>query len=183
MDISAHGGPAAFQDARKQRYFLPHSDDYPAFQPKSDNLYNPDVHHDTISVTDLHSGIFLDTRTTPAIMSANIIETQGRDISTPSTESGIVASPTASDSDSVTPTSRHLTNESSALPSKSILDKAADLTVINARGQAIPFNELYREEPGHRRRVMIIFIRHFFCGVSPPHGSIIDIPANSPLLH
>ena len=172
MDISAHAEPAALLDARKQRYFLPHSDDHAASQPKRDilyhpDVYDPDVHHDTVLVADLHSDIFLDTRTTPAILGAGMIETQGRDISTPSAEPGILASPTPSDSDSVTPASPRPRKESSALPSKSILDKAADLTIIDARGQAIPFKELYRVRPGLRRRVMVIFIRHFFCGVRP----------------
>jgi hypothetical protein len=183
MDISAHGEPAALQDARKQRYFLPHSDDYAASQPKSVGLYNPDADHDTISVTDLHPDIFLDTRTTPAILGAKMIETQRREIPTPSWEPDIVALPTVSDSDSVTRVSRQLTIESSALLSKSTLERAADLTVIDAQGQEIPFKELYRVQPGLSRRVMIIFIRHFFCGVSLPIVLSFDVPANNPFLH
>jgi hypothetical protein len=174
MDISAHAGePAALQDARKQRYFLPLSDENTASLEKSDILYISDMHHGPVCVTSLHTDILLDTGTTPAIQVACAM---------PSAEPVIVASPSASDSDSSTPASPERKTKSAALPSKSILDKAAVLTVNDAQGQAILFNELYRAEPGQRRRVMIIFIRHFFCGVSR-HSPVIDIPTNSPWLH
>jgi hypothetical protein len=163
MDISAHAGnPGALQDARKQRYFLPLSDGNKPSQIKSQILYNPGVHNGTIFVTDLHAESPLDSSTTYP----SVIDKQREEFPMPPTEPVLVASPTASNSDSSTPALPEPGKKSSALPSRSTLDKAAHLTVDDAQGQAIPFSELYRADPGQRRRVMIIFIRHFFCGVS-----------------
>jgi hypothetical protein len=167
MDISAHtGNPGASQDARKQRYFLPLSDGNKASQTKSHILYNPDVHRGTISVTDIHAEILLDSSIAFPILETSEIDRQREELSMPPTEVVLVALPTASNSDSSTPALPEPGKKSSGLPSRSTLDKAAYLTVDDAQGQAIPFSELYRADPGQRRRVMIIFIRHFFCGVS-----------------
>ena len=178
MDIAAHAGEAAaLQDARKQRYFLPHPGDKHAARKTSDVLHDLGVHHDTICLTDLHSDVLLDTSTTPAVLGNNMNETLREDPTMLSTEPVLVASPTASDSDSSTPATIRPKSQSLALPSKSILDEAANLPVVDARGQAIPFNELYRVDPGQQRRIMIIFIRHFFCGVGI-HAPVTDIPTN-----
>ncbi len=55
---------------------------------------------------------------------------------------------------------------STALPSKSTLEKIADLPVFDVNGKAVPFKSLYWSDSRERKKVMIIFIRHFFCGVS-----------------
>ncbi|ORY57275.1 uncharacterized protein BCR38DRAFT_450078 [Pseudomassariella vexata] len=49
------------------------------------------------------------------------------------------------------------------LPSRETLRKLEDHTVLDADGKSVPFKSLYT---GHNvaRRVLIIFIRHFFCG-------------------
>ena len=46
-------------------------------------------------------------------------------------------------------------------PTKSELDKVADYYVEDEHGNKVPFKDLYTEKP----RVLIIFVRHFFCGV------------------
>jgi hypothetical protein len=165
MDPSARPRmSAADQDARKQRYFLPNSDEDTASRIKQSHLlYPPHVHHYTGDVTDIQD-IFFEPGFSPAIVQAHITSTQRKDLTMPSAEPVFVASPTGSDSESSTLASP---NKSSTVPSKAILDRAADLTVNDAQGQAVSFKDLYQVEPGHSRRVMIIFIRHFFCGVSP----------------
>ena len=53
---------------------------------------------------------------------------------------------------------------SSKLPSKGDLERVADLPVLDGSGEAHTFKSLHTGT-GDRRRVLIIFIRHFFCGV------------------
>lgn len=54
---------------------------------------------------------------------------------------------------------------SAALPSRSALEKIADLSVFDVDGNSIPFKSLYWSDSDDSKRVLIIFIRHFFCGV------------------
>ena len=54
---------------------------------------------------------------------------------------------------------------STSVPSKSTLEKVADLPVFDVDGKTIPFKSLYWPDTNERKKVMIIFIRHFFCGV------------------
>ncbi|KAH0566535.1 hypothetical protein GP486_000076 [Trichoglossum hirsutum] len=49
------------------------------------------------------------------------------------------------------------------VPTKDVLDRAAGLTVLNADGSSRSFGSLY-SEGGAACRVLIIFVRHFFCG-------------------
>jgi hypothetical protein len=51
------------------------------------------------------------------------------------------------------------------LPTEQDLQKVGDLLVLDAQGQSRPFKELY-DAPHVASRQLIIFIRHFFCGVS-----------------
>jgi hypothetical protein len=51
------------------------------------------------------------------------------------------------------------------VPTQEILDKAADLPVLAVDGSSHPFKSLYSGE-GVARRVLVVFVRHFFCGVS-----------------
>jgi hypothetical protein len=159
--------PAADQDARRQRYFLPNSDEDTALPTKQTHLlYTPLEHYYTGDVTDIQD-IVLEPDFSPAIVQAEVSSTQKKDFTMPSAEPVFADSPIGSDSESSTLPSSKSNNKSSAVPSKAVLDRAADLTVDDAQGQAISFKDLYQVEPGHSRRVMIIFIRHFFCGVSP----------------
>ncbi|KAI9795984.1 MAG: hypothetical protein M1833_006560 [Piccolia ochrophora] len=48
-------------------------------------------------------------------------------------------------------------------PSSSVLKKAADLVVLAADGSSRPFKSLYSGE-GVAQRVLVVFVRHFFCG-------------------
>ena len=54
---------------------------------------------------------------------------------------------------------------SSKLPSQKDLENVADLTVLDVDGQPHAFKTLHPSDDGPQR-VLIIFIRHFFCGVS-----------------
>jgi hypothetical protein len=50
-------------------------------------------------------------------------------------------------------------------PTENDLDRVGDLLVLDAQGQSRPFKELYNA-PHVAPRQLIIFVRHFFCGVS-----------------
>ena len=54
---------------------------------------------------------------------------------------------------------------SNDIPTQADLDKCADLLVLDAQGTSRPFRTLYAGE-GVAPRQLIIFVRHFFCGVS-----------------
>ena len=54
---------------------------------------------------------------------------------------------------------------SAALPSKSTLEKIADLSVFDVDGKSLAFKSLYWPDGNASEKVLIIFIRHFFCGV------------------
>lgn len=51
-------------------------------------------------------------------------------------------------------------------PTHSDLRAVDNLPVLDADRKSIPFKSLYDSQ--ENRRVLIIFIRHFFCGVRPP---------------
>lgn len=50
------------------------------------------------------------------------------------------------------------------LPSPEILKKINDYVVLDKHGKSHTFQSLYNG-PNSPRRVLIIFVRHFFCGV------------------
>ena len=54
---------------------------------------------------------------------------------------------------------------SNKLPSEGDLDRAADMPVLDGSGKIHLFRSLH-SSPDSPRRVLVIFIRHFFCGVS-----------------
>lgn len=56
-------------------------------------------------------------------------------------------------------------NTNNDLPSQEILKKVESMIVLDKDGQSRPFKSLY-SGPNVARRVLVIFIRHFFCGVS-----------------
>lgn len=56
------------------------------------------------------------------------------------------------------------------IPSQALLRKVADVQVLDQDGKSRPFKSLY-SGPMVAGRVLVIFVRHFFCGVrycSPP---------------
>lgn len=56
---------------------------------------------------------------------------------------------------------------SSELPSQAMLEEAASLPIIDAHGVEMPFRNVYMPSCAlEKKRVMVIFVRHFFCGVS-----------------
>lgn len=55
-------------------------------------------------------------------------------------------------------------NTDNEIPSQAVLKKIEDYSVLDRDGRTVPFRSLYAG-PNTARRVLIIFIRHFFCGV------------------
>lgn len=51
------------------------------------------------------------------------------------------------------------------LPSHGTLKRTADLPVLDREGKQHLFKSLYEE---HKGQTLVIFVRHFFCGVSSP---------------
>ena len=58
-------------------------------------------------------------------------------------------------------------NTNNDLPTQDTLKKIENLPILDKDGKSLPFKNLYTG-PGVTRRVLIIYIRHFFCGVRPP---------------
>ena len=56
----------------------------------------------------------------------------------------------------------HVNND---IPTEKDLSAVADLLILDAQGKSRPFKEIY-QAPHVASRQLIIFIRHFFCGVS-----------------
>lgn len=56
-------------------------------------------------------------------------------------------------------------NTNNDLPTQQTLQKIQNLPILDADGKSIPFKNLYTG-PNVARRVLVIFIRHFYCGVS-----------------
>ena len=54
-------------------------------------------------------------------------------------------------------------------PTKEHLEKVADLSVLDKDRKKYSFKSLYADNDNGPRRVLIIFIRHFFCGVCAPN--------------
>ena len=55
-------------------------------------------------------------------------------------------------------------NTDNEIPSQEVLKRVENMTVLDKDGKTVPFKNLYTG-PNVARRVLIIFIRHFFCGV------------------
>lgn len=54
-------------------------------------------------------------------------------------------------------------NTNNEIPTQEVLRSVEDMTVLDKDGKIIPFKNLY-SGPNVTRRVLVIFIRHFFCG-------------------
>lgn len=52
------------------------------------------------------------------------------------------------------------------LPGETDLAKAGEVMIKDGDGNQIPLKSLWTNKPENERQ-LIIFIRHFFCGVSP----------------
>ena len=66
------------------------------------------------------------------------------------------------------------------IPSQALLRKVADFQFSDQDGKSRPFKSLY-SGPMVARRVLVIFVRHFFCGVSYcssqlPFSSVFPFP-------
>ena len=71
-------------------------------------------------------------------------------------------------------------NTNDNIPTQALLQKIESLVVLDKDGKTVPFKDLYNG-PNVARRVLVIFIRHFFCGVSfHPPCTIIHCRANHP---
>jgi hypothetical protein len=73
-------------------------------------------------------------------------------------------------------------NVNNNIPTEQDLANVADLLVLDAQGQSRPFKELYQAQ-GVAPRQLIIFIRHFFCGVSRLASRLPHAPAPAPAPH
>ena len=58
-------------------------------------------------------------------------------------------------------------------PTADVIKKAEDHTVLDKQGEKLSFKSIY-DGPESAERVLVIFIRHFFCGVSFPIRPLID---------
>lgn len=63
------------------------------------------------------------------------------------------------------------------IPDAKTLSEAGDLQIQDETGAKIPFKTLYTDKPSSEQH-LIIFIRHFFCGVSPfpPQSTLPSLP-------
>jgi hypothetical protein len=66
------------------------------------------------------------------------------------------------------------------IPSQALLRKVAEFPILDQDSKSRPFKSLY-SGPMVARRILVIFVRHFFCGVcyAPPHH---PLPASFHLL-
>ncbi|KAI9841411.1 MAG: hypothetical protein M1838_003592 [Thelocarpon superellum] len=88
------------------------------------------------------------------------------------TETVVVAEPAPAPTDAGTPPSgsdpaadfQGDVAVSTALPAAADVGKAEDLIVLDAEGNSHPFKSLYNG-PDVASRVLVVFIRHFFCGM------------------
>jgi hypothetical protein len=59
------------------------------------------------------------------------------------------------------------------LPDAQTLQEVGQLPVKDENGNEIPFKSLYEDQPG---RQLIVFIRHFYCGVRTPPTPLSSAP-------
>lgn len=70
-------------------------------------------------------------------------------------------------------------NTNNELPTAETLAKIGDYMLLDRDGKSHPFRSLYSGKHV-ARRVLIIFVRHFFCGVRPPPPFPSQPPTNPP---
>jgi hypothetical protein len=83
----------------------------------------------------------------------------------PKTSIDTTASTTTKTSNGVDPTAEFVgeVNTNNDLPTQEMLEKVENMILLDKDGKTIPFKSLYTG-PNVARRVLVIFIRHFFCG-------------------
>lgn len=75
------------------------------------------------------------------------------------------AAPTATSSPALAQAADTLdANTNHEIPSHATLKSIEDLPLRDVEGRPVPFKSLYTG-PNVARRVLVIFIRHFYCGV------------------
>lgn len=55
---------------------------------------------------------------------------------------------------------------SDELPSRETLAKAGDIPIFDAQGNVRPFKSIYSGDDVIGERQLVLFVRHFYCGVS-----------------
>ncbi len=58
-------------------------------------------------------------------------------------------------------------------PSKADLEKVAKLPVLGVNKKSHTFKSLWADDENGPRRVLVVFIRHFFCGVCLPYSPVV----------
>lgn len=72
-------------------------------------------------------------------------------------------------------------NVSRELPSKEKIEEAAEIPILDSDGKERPFKTLYTSSNAHeKRRVLIIFVRHFFCGNCQEYLRVLSSSLPSP---
>ena len=64
-------------------------------------------------------------------------------------------------------------------PSAGDLAKAGKVEVFDAEGNKHRFADLVTDREGRGKRVLVVFVRHFFCGVSLPSFDIFTCAMNA----
>lgn len=107
------------------------------------------------AVIDDHHG---DLTPSPDHKLSNVSTSDGANDHTKDDSSNTAACPTGDDI--------HVDNK---IPNQNILKKIEDYPVLDVGGKSIPFKSIFTG-PNVARRVLVIFVRHFYCGVSytPP---------------
>lgn len=54
------------------------------------------------------------------------------------------------------------------LPDPKTLSEAGEVLIKDKDGNDVPFKSFYTDKPADERQ-LIVFVRHFHCGVSPAH--------------
>lgn len=106
--------------------------------------------------------------TKPETDVAQAVEAPAQDATAPPTQTSTprATPPTSIDLESSKPKDfdgQLKTNDS--IPSDATLAKVADYHLLDKHGKSHTFKSLYNG-PNGARRVLVVFIRHFFCGVS-----------------
>lgn len=68
------------------------------------------------------------------------------------------------------------------IPTDRDFERVKDLLVLDSKGQSRPFKELYSAQ-GVAPRQLIIFIRHFFCGVRAASSPKVEVQNADPESH
>ena len=178
MDNTYSSAPSVECDALRQRYFLPSVDIDASSRRKSRPSASPVQYLALAATTKGEGSDPIDPIPSQPAHDTFVIDFRASLLTMPPEDPTTIAPTSLAAYDGANPGPVKEAKVSSSRPSRAALDKAADLTVYNTDGIGLPFKSLYWAEPGHRRRVMIIFIRHFFCGV----GQLNFTPKSQPLI-